>query len=83
MTGEELRAARGILGEMWGLSGPVPMAALGRVLGLKGRDPGEAIRDWERRAGPTGPAALAVTLMLGGAVPPDLEQLLAGPRASG
>jgi hypothetical protein len=52
------------------------MAALGRVLRLQGRDPGATVRDWERRGGPTGPAALAVELMLDGARPRDLETLL-------
>ena len=76
MNGKELRDARGTLGELWGLPGPLPMAALGRVLRLQGRDPGATVRDWERRGGPTGPAALAVELMLDGARPRDLENLL-------
>lgn len=50
MTGDELRAARGVLGEMWGYGTPLPMAELGRALRLQGRDPGATIRDWERGA---------------------------------
>jgi hypothetical protein len=63
MTGEELRAARRTLGEIWGLGRPLHAAELGRLLGLRGRDPGQSILDWEER-GPSGPAAVAVELML-------------------
>lgn len=78
MTGDELRAARSRLGELWGLGRPLKMAELGRVLGLGGRDPGANVRDYER--GTTrisGPLALAVDLMLDGARPVDLETRLA------
>ena len=54
MTGADLREARRTLGEMWGRSRPLTMAEMGRILRLRGREPGEAIRDWERGAGPTG-----------------------------
>ena len=71
MTGEQLREARAILGRMWGFSGPVPMAEMGRILRLQGRDPGATIRDWERGNGPTGPASVAIEMMLAGAKPPE------------
>lgn len=71
MTGEQLREARAILGRMWGLPGPVPMAEMGRILRLQGRDPGATIRDWERGNGPTGPASVAIEMMLAGAKPPE------------
>jgi hypothetical protein len=75
MTGHELRAARYRLGRMWGLGRPLTMAALGRILRLQGADPGATVRDWERRDGPTGPAGLAVELMLAGAKPKSAERL--------
>ena len=71
MTGPELRDARRTLGEMWGRSRPLTMTEMGRILRLKGREPGEAIRDWERGAGPTGPASVAIEMMLAGAMPPN------------
>lgn len=82
MTGNELRAARGALGHLWGLGAPVSMTMLGRILRLRGRDVGSSIRDWERGDGPTGPAALAIELMLDGARPRDLDAIL-GPPATG
>ena len=75
MTGPELRDARATLAKMWNLEQPVSMADMGRLLRLKGRDPGATIRDWERRDGPTGPAAVAVHLMLAGALPPDFHKI--------
>ena len=66
MTGDELREARARLGQMWGLGRPLGMAELGRALRLQGRDVGATIRDWERRDGPTGPAAVAIEAMLAG-----------------
>ncbi|MCF1502885.1 hypothetical protein [Afifella sp. H1R] len=71
MTGDDLRTARATLGAAWGLDRPLHMSELGRALRLQGRDPGETIRDWERRGGPTGPASVAIEMMLGGALPPD------------
>jgi hypothetical protein len=63
MTGDELRAARRTLGEMWGLGRPLHAAELGRLLNLRGPDPGQSVLDWER-TGPTGPAAIAIELMI-------------------
>ena len=77
MTGSDLRDARRTLGEMWGLGRPVTMAELGRLLRLKGRDPGASVRDWERD-GPTGPASVAIEMMLDGARPRGLESTLSG-----
>lgn len=69
MTGPELREARAALGRMWGRPRPVSMAEMGRILRLKGRDPGATVDAWERGDGPTGPAAVAVEMMLAGAMP--------------
>jgi hypothetical protein len=72
MTGDELRAARGTLGAMWGLDRPLKMAEMGRALRLGGRDPGESIRDYERgKTTISGPVSVAVEMMLAGAEPPD------------
>lgn len=72
MTGDELHAARGRLGDLWNLGRPVSMAEMGRALRLGGRDPGESIRDYER--GTTrisGPVSVAVEMWLAGCLPPD------------
>jgi hypothetical protein len=72
MTGDQLREARGTLGQMWGLDRPVSMAEMGRALRLGGRDPGESIRDYERETTRiSGPMSVAIQLMLAGAPPPD------------
>lgn len=65
MTGDELRAARRIIGERLGLGRPLHMSELGRALKLKGRDPGASIRDMEARDEVTGPVETAVRYMLG------------------
>jgi hypothetical protein len=81
MTGEELRAARGALGEAWGLGRPLHMSELGRALRLQGRDPGSTVRDWERREGPTGPAAVAIeTWLRDRSLPPDPIEDIVDPR---
>lgn len=80
MTGEELREARGALGEIWGLGRPLHMSELGRALRLQGRDPGATVRDWERRGGPTGPAAVAIETWLRERCPPadPLAEIVSG-----
>ena len=75
MTGDELRDARATLGAMWGLNRPLHMSELGRALRLKGRDPGAAIRDYERGTTKvSGPISVAVEMWLKGARHPDAEQ---------
>ncbi len=70
MTGNDLREARATLGQRWGLNRPLHMAEMGRILRLKGRDPGASVRDWERGHTPiSGPAEIAVEAMLAGFVP--------------
>ena len=77
MTGPELRAARGRLGDLWSLGRPLRMAELGRVLGLQGRDVGATVRDWERGKSPiSGPASLAVRAMLEGWRPAEWRDYL-------
>lgn len=77
MNADELRASRERLGIMWGLGRPLHMSELARALRLTGRDPGQTIRGWERGDGPTGPASVAIEMMLAGARPPDtLEDIL-------
>jgi hypothetical protein len=77
MTGEDLRAARATLGQLWGLGRPVSMAEMGRVVGLGGRDPGESIRDYERgKTMISNPLALALAALLDGWRPADLEARL-------
>lgn len=65
MTGSDIRKARATLGKAWGLDRPLHAAELARLLGLKGRDPGRSVLDWESgKTTVTGPVALAVWYML-------------------
>lgn len=67
MTPDDMRDARGRLGELWGLGRPLKMSELGRALRLAGRDPGESVRDWERGHTPiSGPVSVAIEAMLAG-----------------
>lgn len=80
MTGDEFRDARRSLGERWGLGRPLHAAEMGRLLGLKAqRDPGEQVLKWERTE-PTGPASIAVELMLAtGRKPSTYATAIIGP----
>ncbi len=71
MTRNQLIAARVKLGKMAGLDRPLHKSELGRALRLQGRDPGVTVNDWERNGTITGPASVAIELMLAGAEPPD------------
>lgn len=85
MTGDELRAARGALGELWGLGRPLRMAEMGRALRLGGRDPGESIKAYEDgKTSISGPITVAVEMMLDGARPRGgLEALRPATAAGG
>ena len=70
MNPTELREARAVLGQMWGLGRPLHMSELGRALKLQGRDPGSSVRDWERgHTQISGPVSIAVKAMLAGFKP--------------
>lgn len=71
MTGDDLRKARIELGRIWELGRPANAAELGRALRLSPSDPGQSVRDYERkRAEPVpGPVAVAVEFMLMGIMP--------------
>ena len=77
MTPQDMRAARGRIGELWDLGRPLRMTELGRLLGLQGRDVGATIRDWERGKSPiSGPASLAVRALLEGWKPAEWRDYL-------
>lgn len=72
MTPTELYDARETLGHLWGKGRPLHASELGAALRLGGRDKGASIRDYERgKTAISGPIAVAVEMMLGGALPPD------------
>jgi hypothetical protein len=72
MTPNQLRDARAALGDIWGdkpkgKNPPISMSHLGRILKLKGRDPGATIRDWERgHQAISGPVSVAIEALLAG-----------------
>lgn len=71
MTGNEMKQARVDLGRRW-FGRPLHQAELGRALRLAAADPGQSIRKYEDGKTPiSGPIEVAVTMMLGGALPPD------------
>lgn len=76
MTGKDIRDARAKLGKMRGLGRPLHASELGRLLRLKGRDPGESILDWERGKPISGPASVALEMMLAGAEPPTWHEAI-------
>lgn len=72
MTPEELKDARAALGKLWGFGRPLNSTELGRALRLGDKDPGESVRDYERRKTKiSGPMSVAIEMMLAGAAPPD------------
>ena len=77
MTPAELHTARATLGQQWGLNRPLKLSELGRSLRLCGRDPGEAVHDWERGHNSiSGPVSIAIEAMLSGFRPNGLDMAL-------
>ena len=77
MTPTEFRDARGVLGHRWGLDRPLTLSEFGRVLRLGGDRPAVSVRDYERgKTTVSGPLSLAVELMLAGARPARLQEIL-------
>jgi hypothetical protein len=71
MSGAQVRKASATLGRLYGLERPLYAAELGRLLRLTGRDPGQTVLNWESgKRAISGPVAVAVELMLAGALPP-------------
>lgn len=71
MTRNQIIEARAQLGKLAGLDRPLRKSELGRALRLQGRDVGATVHEWERRGTITGPASVAIEMMLAGAEPPD------------
>lgn len=81
MTGADLRAARAVIGRLWGLRRPLHYTEIGRLLRLSSTNPGLSVRKWERSS-PTGPASAAIEAMLDGARPrAPLAEILSGRAA--
>lgn len=79
MNGNDLKAARETLGLRWA-GRRLASAELGRALRLQGKRPGDTVIEWERGSGPSGPASVAIEMMLAGAAPPDpLDDILTPP----
>lgn len=67
-----LKAALEALGRAWGLDRPLHNSELARALRLQGRDPGQSVQAWLKGETPiSGPVAVAIEMMLAGALPPD------------
>lgn len=76
--GRDMTRARFLLGEAWGLDEGecIEQAELGEVLGLRGRDLGQTIADYERgKTGLSGPVRLAMQALLSGWKPSNLAEL--------
>lgn len=72
MTGDDIKNARRLLGDMWGVGRPLTLAELARALRLRGGKPGEAVRKWENGSTEiSGPASACIDMMLKGAMPAD------------
>lgn len=68
----DLKAAIEALGRAWGLDRPLHNSELARALRLQGRDPGQSVQAWLTGVTPvSGPASVAIQMMLAGAEPPD------------
>jgi hypothetical protein len=71
VTRKQLIVAREKLGKMAGLDRALHASELGRALRLKGQRPGDTVMEWESRGTITGPASVAIELMLAAGAPPD------------
>jgi hypothetical protein len=77
LTGEQFRTARAQLGHMWGLGRPLTLTEFGRVLRLGGVRPDQSVRDYERgKTQVSGPMSLLIELLLAGARPANLSEIL-------
>lgn len=87
MSPEQVVEAREKLGPMWGLDRPLHNSELARALRLTGRDPGRSVEAWSKplASGGTpisGPASVAILMMLEGTLPPDpMETILRSRRS--
>lgn len=67
MTPADLKAARKKLGQLYGLDRAVLSDEMGRLLRLSGKDPGQAVHDYERgKTTISGPISLCIDLLLEG-----------------
>jgi len=76
LSPDDIKGALERLGEMWGAGRPLHNSELARALRLAGRDPGRTVQAWstmlaEGGTPVSGPASVAIMMMLAGALPPD------------
>lgn len=82
MSPDEIRKAREILGERWGLGRPLYTSEVGQALRMAPGNINKLVLDWESGAAkPSGPVTVALAMMLAGAEPPDLAAIQNPPEA--
>jgi hypothetical protein len=68
--------ARIRLGEIWGLGRPLTKQELGRALGRSPKYGGEHVAKWEKGAPVSGTAEVAIRMMLNGAKPHTMDDVI-------
>lgn len=83
MKPEAITAAREALGQRWGLGRAVTLGELGMLLRLAPASSWKTVEDWEAGRRPaSGPVSVAIELMVGGADPAHLADVLKANKAS-
>lgn len=72
MTGDDIRAAREALGELWGVGRALSPIELARAVGLSPTNGNDHVLNMERgKSKVSGPIAILIGLYLRGTAPPD------------
>lgn len=81
IEGKDITKARATLGKRWKLGRQLKPRELGRLLYLKGRNPGDTIMMWENgESRISGPAERCIEALLDGWLPKDIEHHVVVPE---
>lgn len=72
----DVRQARKKIGKSMGLGRPLSCSEVARMLRMAPTSGGMTVKKWQDEGTITGPASVALEMILGGAIPPTIDEIV-------